>query len=144
MAKRRKHGDGSVRLRKDGRWEGRIVISYDEKGLPKTKNVLAKTKTECAVKLKELRERLETPAPEPTRPGITLGAWLDRWYQEYKKANLRPNTQMSYERRIYQHIIPAWRGPVRPDRSGHPHHSPRRTEQGSRGETDLPQPCGQL
>ena len=106
MAKRRKHGDGSVRLRKDGRWEGRIVISYDEKGLPKTKNVLAKTKTECAVKLKELRERLETPAPEPTRPGITLGAWLDRWYQEYKKANLRPNTQMSYERRIYQHIIP--------------------------------------
>ena len=107
MAKRRKHGDGSVRLRKDGRWEGRIVISYDEKGLPKTKNVLAKTKTECAVKLKELRERLETPAPEPTRPGITLGAWLDRWYQEYKKANLRPNTQMSYERRIYQHIIPA-------------------------------------
>ena len=107
MAKRRKHGDGSVRLRKDGRWEGRVVIGYDEKGLPKTKNVLAKTKTECAVKLKELRERLETPAPEPTRPGITLGAWLDRWYQEYKKANLRPNTQMSYERRIYQHIIPA-------------------------------------
>ena len=107
MAKRRKHGDGSVRLRKDGRWEGRIVISYDEKGLPKTKNVLAKTKTECAVKLKELRERLETPAPEPTRPGITLGAWLDRWYQEYKKAHHRPNPHRSYARRIYQHIIPA-------------------------------------
>ena len=29
------------------------------------------------------------------------------WYQTYKKSNLRPNTQMSYERRIYQHIIPA-------------------------------------
>ena len=37
-----------------------------------------------------------------------------------------------------------WRGPVRPDHPGHPHHSPRRTEQGSGGETDLPQPCGQL
>lgn len=37
MAKRRKHGDGSVRLRNDGRWEGRVVIGYDEKGLPKTK-----------------------------------------------------------------------------------------------------------
>ena len=107
MAKRRKHGDGSVRLRKDGRWEGRIVISYDEKGLPKTKNVLAKTKTECVAKLKALRERLETPAPEVPKAGLSLGAWLDHWYQDYKKASLRPNTQMSYERRIYQHIIPA-------------------------------------
>ena len=107
MAKRRKHGDGSVRLRKDGRWEGRVVIGYDEKGLPKTKNVLAKTKTECVAKLKALRERLETPAPEVPKAGLSLGAWLDHWYQDYKKASLRPNTQMSYERRIYQHIIPA-------------------------------------
>ena len=106
MARGRKRGDGSIRLRKDGRWEGRFVVGRDERGFPVTKNVLARTKAECAARLKELRERLETPAPEPTRPGITLGAWLDRWYQEYKKANLRPNTQMSYERRIYQHIIP--------------------------------------
>ena len=107
MAKRRKHGDGSVRLRKDGRWEGRIVIGYDEKGLPKTKNVLAKTKTECVAKLKALRESLDAPAPEAPKPSFSLGDWLDHWYQAYKKANLRSNTQMSYERRIYQHIIPA-------------------------------------
>ena len=36
-----------------------------------------------------------------------MGDWLGHWYQTYKKASLRPNTQMSYERRIYQHIIPA-------------------------------------
>ena len=47
MAKKRKAGDGTLRLRKDGRWEGRYVIGYDENGLPKTKNVLAKTKMEC-------------------------------------------------------------------------------------------------
>ena len=110
MAKRRKHGDGSVRLRKDGRWEGRYVVGYDEKGLPMTKNVLAKTKTECVAKLKALRERLETPTPEVPQAGLSLGAWLEHWYQTYKKANLRPNTQMSYERRIYQHIIPALGG----------------------------------
>ena len=56
MGKRRKKGEGSVRQRKDGRWEGRVVISYDEKGLPRTKNVLAKTKRECQEKLKQLRE----------------------------------------------------------------------------------------
>ena len=107
MAKRRKRGDGSLHLRKDGRWEGRYVVGRDEKGFPITKNVLAKTKSECATKLEQLRESLEVPAPEPPKPGISLGDWLGHWYQTYKKASLRPNTQMSYERRIYQHIIPA-------------------------------------
>ena len=55
MAKR-KRGGGSLHLRKDGRWEGRVVIGYDEKGLPVTKNVLARTKNECAAKLAQLRE----------------------------------------------------------------------------------------
>ena len=35
MAKR-KYGEGSVFLRKDGRWEGRIIIGYNENGNPKT------------------------------------------------------------------------------------------------------------
>lgn len=107
MAKRRKRGDGSVHLRKDGRWEGRYVVGYNEKGLPVTKNVLAKTKTECVAKLEMLRESIKAPVPEPPKAGILLGDWLDLWYQGYKKPRLRPNTQMSYERRIYQHIIPA-------------------------------------
>ena len=107
MAKRRKRGDGSVSLRKDGRWEGRVVIGYDDKGLPVTKNVLAKTKPDCITKLKALRDSIQAPAPDQPKPGILLSDWLDLWYQSYKKSNLRPNTQMSYERRIYQHIIPA-------------------------------------
>ena len=107
MAKCRKWGDGGVSLRKDGRWEGRVVIGYDDKGLPVTKNVLAKTKSECAAKLKTLKESIKAPAPEQPKPGILLGDWLDIWYQAYQKSNLRSNTQISYERRIYQHIIPA-------------------------------------
>jgi len=107
VAKRRKRGDGGVSLRKDGRWEGRVVIGYDDKGLPVTKNVLAKTKPDCITKLKALRDSLQAPAPDQPKPGILLSDWLDLWYQTYKKSNLRPNTQMSYERRIYQHIIPA-------------------------------------
>lgn len=58
MARRRKSGSGTVRERKDGRWEGRIVIGYDERGLPKTKNVLAKTKTECLEKLEAFKENI--------------------------------------------------------------------------------------
>ena len=65
MAKRRKRGDGGVSLRKDGRWEGRVVVGYDDKGLPVTKNVLAKTKSDCIAKLKALRDSIQAPAPEP-------------------------------------------------------------------------------
>lgn len=45
MARKRKSGTGTIRQRKDGRWEGRAVVGYDDKGLPKTKNVLPKAST---------------------------------------------------------------------------------------------------
>ena len=32
MAKRRPSGDGMVRKREDGRWEGRIVVGHKENG----------------------------------------------------------------------------------------------------------------
>ncbi len=106
MANRRKSGTGTVRQRKDGRWEGRAVIGYDEKGLPKTKNVLAKTKRECQEKLKQLIETLGSAKREKTRPEMPFGEWLDFWYQNYVKPGLRPTTQACYEGRIYRHIIP--------------------------------------
>lgn len=57
IAKRRKNGEGTLRLRKDGRWEGRVVVDYNEKGQPITKSVTAKTKTECGAKLEKLKEQ---------------------------------------------------------------------------------------
>ena len=78
MAKRRKPGSGSVHLRKDGRWEGRCVVGYDQRGYPRTKNCLAKTKGECLRKLKVLREQCRPPEqPKEIESGMTFGAWLD-------------------------------------------------------------------
>ena len=96
----------NIRKRKDGRWEGRVVIGRNEKGLPKTKNVLARTKRECETKLKALRDSLRDAKPEPPKAGMTFGAWLDHWYQNECKPNIAPKTQTDYENRIYQHIIP--------------------------------------
>ncbi len=107
MAKRRKRGEGSVHLRKDGRWEGRVVIGYDDKRLPITKNVLAKTKTECTDKLKKLRESCNSQPSGKLRLDMLFGEWLDFWYQNYSKPKLRSTTQMGYENAIYKHIIPA-------------------------------------
>ena len=44
MAKKRANGEGSIRKRFDGRWEGRYTAGRDpETGKPIYKNVLGKT-----------------------------------------------------------------------------------------------------
>lgn len=106
MARKRKAGDGTVRRRKDGRWEGRIVIGYDDNGYPKTKNVLAKTKKECVEKLQKLKEECGGLKPEKVRSEMTFGDWLTYWYENHSKPKIRPTTQETYESRIRLHIIP--------------------------------------
>ncbi len=105
MAKRRKQGEGTLRLRKDGRWEGRVVVGYDDKGLPVTKNVTAKTKMECAEKLEALKDK-HCKSTEKINPEMPFGEWIDFWYQTYCKHTIRVTTQQEYENRIYKHIIP--------------------------------------
>jgi len=106
VARKRKAGDGTVRQRKDGRWEGRIVIGYDDNGYPKTKNVLAKTKKECVEKLQNLKEDCGGLKPEKVRPEMPFGDWLTYWYENHSKPKIRPTTQETYESRIRLHIIP--------------------------------------
>ena len=100
MGRKRKSGEGTVCLRKDGRWEGRVVIGYDEKGFPKTKNVLVKTKGECADKLKALKNTI-TPSAD-----MSFGDWLDLWYENYSKPAVRPSTQRIYVGYIRLYIRP--------------------------------------
>ena len=59
MPKRRANGEGNIRKRKDGRWEGRYTAGYDpESGKRIIKNVLGKTQAEVKEKLKTAK----TPA----------------------------------------------------------------------------------
>ena len=106
MGRKRKRGEGTVRLRKDGRWEGRVVIGYDDKGLPKTKNVLAKTKTECVAKLESLKESVTPATAVKIRADMPFGEWMEFWYENYSKPMLRPSSQRSYEDFIRLYIRP--------------------------------------
>ena len=103
--KKRKNGEGTVRLRKDGRWEGRVVVGYADNGNPRTKSVLAKTKTECLEKLEELKEQCGRTS-DKLKPDMPFGDWIDFWYQNFSKPKIRQTTQECYENRIYNHIIP--------------------------------------
>ena len=56
MAKRRANGEGSLRKRKDGRWEGQYTARTEPvTGKAIIKNVLGKTQAEVKEKLKKFR-----------------------------------------------------------------------------------------
>lgn len=97
---------GSVHLRKDGRWEGRIVVGYDERGYPKTKNVLAKAKRECQKKLRVLEKQCTPVRTSEPRSEMSFGQWMDYWYRTCCQPGIRPNTRTAYEAAIYRHILP--------------------------------------
>ena len=64
MAKKRANGEGSIRKRSDGRWEGRYTAGYDpETGKRITKNVLGKTQAEVKEKLSKAIEDGYTRTP---------------------------------------------------------------------------------
>ena len=106
MARKRKAGDGTVRQRKDGRWEGRIVIGYDDNGYPKTKNVLAKTKKECVEKLQKLKEECGGLKPEKVRSEMPFGDWMEHWYETHSRPAARPGTRRIYEGYLRLYINP--------------------------------------
>ena len=106
LAKKRKSGTGTVRQRGDGRWEGRVVIGYDDSGLPKTKNVLAKTKRECQEKLRQLTESMVGRNDRKVKPDMLFGDWLCYWYETHSKPTLRTSTQNNYENIIHNHVLP--------------------------------------
>ena len=64
MAKRRPSGDGMVRKRDDGRWEGRIVVGHKDNGDSIFRYVYADTQKELTAKLKELLAQRATDKAE--------------------------------------------------------------------------------
>ena len=105
MAKRRPAGDGMVRKRDDGRWEGRIVIGHRENGEPLFRHVYAKTQKALLDKLHQNIECYrDVELSEDSR--MTLGQWLDRWLTEYKAGTVRPGTLEGYRRYIEYYIKP--------------------------------------
>ena len=107
MAKKRANGEGSIRKRSDGRWEGRYTAGYHpETGKRIIKNVLGKTQAECKAKLKKAIE--ESQILDVSRANeYTVATWLQTWFELYAKPNIRPSTMNYYHRNIEQHVAPA-------------------------------------
>ena len=106
MAKKRANGEGNIRKRKDGRWEGRYTAGYDEKtGKRIIKSVLGKTQAEVKEKLAKVVAEAES-VDVRRADEYTLGTWLQTWYELYAKPHLRFSTAEYYRRGIELHITP--------------------------------------
>lgn len=106
MAKRRANGEGSIRKRKDGRWEERYTAGRDpETGKAVYKNVLGKTQAEVKEKLKRAIE--ENAQLDFSRAGeYTVGQWMDVWFENCAKVKVRPSSHQTYRGYIDHHIKP--------------------------------------
>ena len=105
MPKRRANGEGNIRKRKDGRWEGRYTAGYDANGKAITKNVLGKTQAEVKDKLRTAIE--DSKKLDPVKAGsYTLEKWLKLWYSVYVEPQVRYSTKEFYHNAIDHHIIP--------------------------------------
>lgn len=99
MATKRANGEGTIRQRTDGRWEG----LYTHNG--KRKSVYGKTQGEVKQKLNKIIHNIEEGSfIENTN--MTFGQWLDTWLETYARPTVRLSTYSSYELNIRGHIKP--------------------------------------
>ena len=106
--KRKSNNEGSIRQRKDGRWEVRATAGMDyNTGKPKRISRYAKTKPEAVKLLHELEYQIHHMKQiDPT--STTLLEWLTFWLQTYKASSIKQSTYVSYQTYINNHIAVAF------------------------------------
>ena len=99
--KKNGNGEGSIRPRPDGTWEGRYVDAAGRRH-----SVYGKTRAEAAAKLRQCLQQLKDGTfIKPDR--TTFGQWLDRWFTVYAAPRLRDKTAAVHYDNIKNHIKPA-------------------------------------
>lgn len=104
MARRNANGEGSIYLRKDGRWEG-AVSALTSDGKTKRVRVYGATRAEAHKKLTELKAKNDQGIPAAHKNWL-LGDHLDRWLAEYIEPLRRPTTYDLYESNIRLYLKP--------------------------------------
>src|ERR1035437_8228126 len=108
--RRRAPGDGSIRLRSEGRWEGRVEAGWSPEGRRKQTSVFGRTREEAAAKLRLAREQQSDGLPPPDGRA-TVATWLAAWLKTVDP-RLRPATLVRYQGIVQCQLIP-YLGPVK-------------------------------
>lgn len=105
-ATRNAQGGGTIRQRKDGRWEARYTVGRDPgTGKQTQRSVYGATQKEVRQKLAQAVAAIDTGTyTAPQR--MTVGQWLDIWQRDYL-GGVKPFTVLNYSQHIKNHIKPA-------------------------------------
>ena len=96
---------GTLRKRADGRWEGRVTVSYDPvTGKQKRRSVYGSTKSEARRKLSKLITEIDEGTYKEIQH-IKLNDWLDTWLEEFC-GDKKPLTVQKYRGTISKNIRP--------------------------------------
>ncbi len=100
----RRNGEGSIRQRKDGRWEGRVWVFTTDGGEVR-RSVYGATWDEAYAEMTRLKADslggIRLPATDQT-----VGEYLAYWLTEVAKPRVRPSTFASYQRWMLTYIVP--------------------------------------
>jgi integrase len=100
-------GSGTIRQRKNGKWEARYTVGRDPgTGKQIQKSVYGDTQAEVRKKLAQATNSIDEGIyTEPSR--LTVGAWLGIWLSEYVENTVKPSTFYSYRKQCQNHIKPS-------------------------------------
>ena len=104
---RRGPNEGNIYLRKDGRWEARLHLGYDENGKRRRKPYYGHTRREAAQKLERARQDLALGLAVGGDERQTVAQFLTRWLQESAKPAVRASTFETYAMYVRVHLVPS-------------------------------------
>lgn len=90
---KRYNGEGNIRQRKDGRWEGRVMDGYLADGRKNIYYFYGRTQKEVREKIKDFNFRKVSGIDPKVKH--TFETWADLWFESHRD-NITPTTQESY------------------------------------------------
>lgn len=107
---KREHGQGTIYLRKDGRWYGAVQNGYNENGKPKMITVYGKTEAEAKRKLKEKIKLINSDGlilQNNTIKNITVEEYCTNWLTNVKVNELKPSSYDRKELTLSNQVYPS-------------------------------------
>lgn len=98
---RKGNGEGNIRQRSDGRWEGRLILPDG-----RSKSFYGRIRADVALRLAAAIRDRDHGMPVALDERQTVGQYLTAWLETIRPA-VKPRTHQRYELAVRVHLIPA-------------------------------------